>query len=69
MYQGTITQLTKTHSKQMTFIMQNRQTNHNRNYYIKILIQQKENNITRFPKPDSPRIFLTNQTNPHLIHL
>ena len=49
MYQGTITQLIKTHSKQMTFIMPNRHTNWNRNNYINILIKQKENHITQFP--------------------
>ena len=63
------TQLIKTHSKQMTFIMPNRKTNWNKNYYVNILIQQEENHITQFPKPDSPRIFPTNQVNPHLIHL
>ena len=55
LYQGTITQLIKTHSKVMTFIMPNRQTNWKiRNYYINILIQQKESHITQSPMPDSP---------------
>ena len=52
MYQGTITQLLKTHSKQMTFIMPNRWTNWNRNHYVNILIQQKENHI----QPNSPNL-------------